>query len=86
MALPSYFVSLAQRLRARREASGHPRISRSDLGNDLAKYRLYGQAGVSNFAAFINLAQAAGVVEVGGVGSGQWVSLRPEWPGAAAPS
>jgi hypothetical protein len=46
---------------------------------------LYRQACVPNFGAFINLAQAAGVVNIGGVGAGQWISLRPEWPGAAAP-
>lgn len=80
---PIYFVTLAQKLRARHEALGHPRIPRTDIGSELAKHKsAYAQAGVTSFAAFINLAHAAGVVDVGGLGNDQWVSLRPDWPSA----
>lgn len=83
--LPAYFVVLAQKLQARREAIGQPRIPRTDIGSELAKSKsVYAQAGVSKFATFISMAQSAGVVDVGGSGDDQWVSLRPEWHGAAS--
>jgi hypothetical protein len=81
---PTYFVKLAERLQARRQALGQPYIPRTDIGSELAKHKsVYAQAGVSTFAAFINLAHTAGVVDVGGSGNDQWVSLRPKWAGAA---
>jgi hypothetical protein len=77
-------VILAQKLQARCEALGQPYIPRTDIGSELAKNKsLYAQAGVASFAAFINVAQTAGVVDVGGLGNNQWVSLRPGWLGAA---
>ena len=84
---PAYFRILAERLQARREALRQPRVPRTDIANELAKHKsAYAQAGVANFAAFINLAHAAGVVEAGGSGNNQWVSLRPGWPAAATSS
>lgn len=78
---PPYFMILAQKLQSRCEVLGQPRIPRTDIGNELAKHKsVYAQAGVASFAAFINMAHAAGVVEVGGSGNDQWVSLRPGWP------
>ncbi|KAG6889732.1 hypothetical protein C0995_015030 [Termitomyces sp. Mi166 len=77
---PSHFLPLIAALRRRAQEQKQKQTLRMDLGTDLAKVKgLYAQAGVSKFASYIMLAEEAGIVTLGGSGSDQWVSLRPEW-------
>lgn len=79
-AVPAHFKPLIQILIARASSKGNKEVPRTDVGSDLAKQKqIYGQAGVSSFAAYILLAEAAGIVDLGGHGNDQWISLRPEW-------
>ena len=79
-AIPVQFQALVNVLEARRRSYGQISVSRSELGSDLAKHKTaYKQAGVSKFYDYIELAQSAGIVDVGGAGNTQWVMLRPEW-------
>lgn len=74
--IPATFIVLVDVLEARRRSKGEIRVSRSDLGTDLAKHKnLYQLAGVSRFASYIDLAQEKGIVDA----SSSWVMLRPEW-------
>jgi len=67
-------------LEARRRSQGQIYVNRSDVGNDLSKHKTaYSQARVNKFSSYIELAQNAGIVDLGGTGNTQWVMLRPEW-------
>lgn len=73
-----HFEPLVAKLDARQKAEKQPYIRRSDVGTDLAKHSsVYAKAGVATFAKYIALAVNAGIVEVGGFGNDQWISLRP---------
>ncbi|KAG6807232.1 hypothetical protein H0H92_008293 [Tricholoma furcatifolium] len=75
-----HFKPLIQALQKRTEGKNSNRVSRADLGGDLAKIKdLYSKANVKKFASYILLAEDADVVELGGDGSTAWVSLCPQW-------
>ncbi|KAG6888106.1 hypothetical protein C0995_010671 [Termitomyces sp. Mi166 len=45
---------------------------------------LYKSAGVKKFSQYVSLAEAAGIVELGGKDGGDWIRLRPEFQDAKA--
>ncbi|KAF9466395.1 NYN domain-containing protein [Collybia nuda] len=76
--VPAHFQPLVTRLQIRQKAEKQPHIRFSDIGVDLSKHDgLYARAGVSKFGKYIALAVKAGIVESGGFGNDQWISLCP---------
>lgn len=74
--VPRRFIPLVTELE-RFHSEGYSRPTRSALGQKLAlKYRrVYEDAGVSSFARYVDLAERAGIVTLGGMQNTAWVSL-----------
>ncbi|TBU50101.1 NYN domain-containing protein [Dichomitus squalens] len=77
--IPHYFHPLVKALEESR-MSGSPRPLRSWVGLKIPR-GIYTQANVPKFKQYAAAAEQAGLVELGGVQSSAWISLRPEWYG-----
>lgn len=74
------FRPLIQRLLADR-STGISRPSRSEVAVAVLKLdkNAYKRAGVTTFKSYSQMAQAAGLVILGGTSANPWISLHPDW-------
>ena len=74
-ATPSPFRPLILHLKSLR-ASGEWQPLRSKVGS-MMNSTIYNRAGVAGFKEYINLAEAASVVQIGGSNGSEWLMLHP---------
>ena len=77
--IPTIFVILVQTLQAHR-AKGVTRPLRSAVAIEIAKGgATYKKAGVDKFSRYTALAEKQGIIEMGILQTGAWMSLKPAW-------
>lgn len=77
--VPAHFIILIKVLQAQlREGKEH--VLRSQVGEQVShKGATYQKAGVNTFSEYVNMAQEAGIVELGGSDGKAWIALTSNW-------